>query len=323
MTFQGDWVITKIDASSQQPKIRRNFAPKKRGDGAPKVRAARPGQRRGDGFIREQERSRVGRVRRLTLAFFGTKTANMSDPHGQTDYDTRFEWGLQGLAAAGAGIDVVVIVDVLSFSTAVEVCVARGGAVHPFAWKDERAEAFATAKGAILAVSRNEMSARRPFSLSPTSLMAIPSGVAVVLPSPNGATLSVAAATIPGVTHVLAGSLRNASAIARAAALLGRKILVVAAGERWRDDSLRPALEDQLGAAAILAALPRTAMSPEAEAAASGWCGHQDARRMIMACASGRELLAAGYEHDVRMATEYDVSVAVPSMQDGAYRRSS
>jgi 2-phosphosulfolactate phosphatase len=53
----------------------------------------------------------------------------------------------------------------------------------------------------------------------------------------------------------------------------GDSVAVIAAGERWRgDDSLRPSLEDHLGAGAVLSALAglgyRDAMSPEASAAA-------------------------------------------------------
>ena len=148
--------------------------------------------------------------------------------YDQSGFDVRFEWGLRGLEAAGPGADVIVIVDVLSFSSAVEVCVAREAIVYPFAWKDERAVAFAEEVDALLAVTRKDVSARRPYSLSPASLMSIPRGARVVLPSPNGATISVAAAGL-GAT-VISGCLRNAGAVARAAEARGSTILVIAAG---------------------------------------------------------------------------------------------
>ena len=47
---------------------------------------------------------------------------------------------------------------------------------------------------------------------------------------------------------MIAGGLRNAAAVAAAAARAGDVVGVIAAGERWPDGSLRPAIEDLLGA---------------------------------------------------------------------------
>ena len=41
----------------------------------------------------------------------------------QAEYDLRCEWGMQGLLALAPDSDAVVIVDVLSFSTAVDIAV--------------------------------------------------------------------------------------------------------------------------------------------------------------------------------------------------------
>jgi len=128
--------------------------------------------------------------------------------------------------------------------------------------------------------------------------------------------LTAAAAGKP----VLAGCLRNAEAVARAARSLGDVVTVIAAGERWfmTDDSLRPAFEDQVGAGAILAHL--NDRSPEAQGAVAVF---QDARgdllNRLMNSSSGREVSARGYDDDVQMAGEIEVSTTVPILRDGAF----
>jgi 2-phosphosulfolactate phosphatase len=49
----------------------------------------------------------------------------------QQEYDIRFEWGLAGVKALAQVSDVVIIVDVLSFSTGVDVVVGRGARSFP------------------------------------------------------------------------------------------------------------------------------------------------------------------------------------------------
>ncbi len=68
-------------------------------------------------------------------------------PFGQASYDLKCEWGLEGLRAVSAHADVLVVVDVLSFSTAVDIAVARGAWVFPYRWHDDSAAQFA--QGAV------------------------------------------------------------------------------------------------------------------------------------------------------------------------------
>jgi len=86
------------------------------------------------------------------------------------------------------------------------------------------------------------------------------------LPSPNGAELSLLSGDVP----LIAGSLRNAAAVAKIAMQIGKRISVVPAGERWEDKSLRPSFEDLVGAGAIISMLKGT-RSPEATAAANAF----------------------------------------------------
>jgi 2-phosphosulfolactate phosphatase len=232
----------------------------------------------------------------------------------QAGFDARLEWGVEGAFLLARACPVVVVVDVLRFTTAVEVAVARGALVHPHRWPDPGAPAAAGGPGGLLdapgAVSPG------PFSLSPVSLLAVPPGTHLHLPSPNGATVALAAAAAGSV--VLAGCLRNASAVARVARDLGGPVAVAAAGERWPDGTLRPAVEDLLGAGAVLHALGGRP-SPEARAAVAAFRGATDLRATLVGCVSGRELAARGLGDDLGLAAEHDVSRVVPVLRDGAF----
>jgi 2-phosphosulfolactate phosphatase len=240
----------------------------------------------------------------------------------QSPYDARFDWGAAGLRAVAAAAKVVVVVDVLSFGTAVAVAVGRGAAVLPCGWNDDRAESLARASGALLAVHRPNVGPDRPYSLSPATLRALPAGARLVLPSPNGSRLSALASE--ATEDVLAGCLRNAGAVARAARDLatGGAIAVIAAGERRRDpdEPLRPAVEDLVGAGAILDALGAARPSPEARAAIAGFrAAANDLPAFLAGCASGRELIAAGFPDDVAIAAEFDVDLLPPILRAGAF----
>lgn len=225
------------------------------------------------------------------------------------------EWGEQGLRDSTEANDVVVIVDVLSFSTAVEVATARGAEIHPLEEKQSRAAALAQELGAELAQPRG----RGKFSLSPAGYLDVSPGTRIVLPSLNGARLT----TLARAGTVLAGCLRNASAVARTAARSRKRIAVIPAGERWPDGSLRPALEDWLGAGAIASALEGS-HSPEAEATGALFQALRPRlRKVMLGCASGVELVQEGFEQDVLLAAEHDVSDCVPELIEGAYVRSS
>lgn len=240
----------------------------------------------------------------------------------QAEFAERFEWGEAGLARLAPLSDVVVVVDVLSFSTAVDIAVARGAIVYPYRWRGDAAIAYAAEIGAMLAGGRNHVPTDIPYSLSPASLLAIPAGTRLVLPSPNGATLVQLAAA--QAATVLVGCLRNAAAVATACRALGGSVAVIAAGERWvgageATGSLRPAVEDLIGAGAILAALCPTRPSPEAGAAIAAYrSAAPDLAGAIAACASGRELRERGYAADIALAAQLDVSHAVPRLTDGA-----
>ena len=62
------------------------------------------------------------------------------------------EWGMAGLEALRDRVATLVIVDLLSFSTAVDVAISRGATVYPFPYgAKDAAQAAAAAVGAVLA----------------------------------------------------------------------------------------------------------------------------------------------------------------------------
>ncbi len=78
-------------------------------------------------------------------------------------------------------------------------------------------------------------------------------------------------------------------------------------------------LEDWLGAGAIIDRLSGS-LSPEARAAADAFRAAQgDLQARLLSCGSGRELIERGYERDVILASELDVSTCVPRFLGRAY----
>ena len=223
------------------------------------------------------------------------------------------QWGMNGLRAI-ARDHTVVIVDVLSFSTATTVAVSRGAAILPCEWNDERAAALAAAEGAELASKRG----RGTFSLAPASLRKIPKGTRLVLPSPNGSTLAVTALHV-NAAAVAIGCFRNAAAVAGWATTQARDIAVIAAGERWEDGTIRFAIEDWLGAGAIISRVAGNRSAEAESAAASFERLRLSIHATLASCPSGRELIDAGYPDDIDIASELDVDRAVPLLSGNAF----
>ncbi|MFJ2766267.1 2-phosphosulfolactate phosphatase [Streptomyces sp. NPDC087300] len=244
-------------------------------------------------------------------------------PHQQSGHGVRFDWGPTGARRLAPDVSCVVVVDVLSFTTAVTVAVEAGTCVFPYRWRDGTAAAYAAQQDASLAVGRRQAGAASPWTLSPAALRGAPFTPRLVLPSPNGSAIAASAAG----TRVVASALRNAAAVGNWLARHGygtpdRPVALIAAGERWPDGSLRPALEDLFGAGAVIDALHRhvgEALSPEAAAAASAYRATPDIEAAVAESASGRELIEGGFPQDVMIATERDTCAVVPVLVDGAF----
>jgi 2-phosphosulfolactate phosphatase len=234
------------------------------------------------------------------------------DYFDQGPFDIRCEWGIGGIEQI-ASSEIIIVVDVLSFSTTVDVALGVGATVFPYRWKDESVAAYAGERSAVVAGRRGEA----PYSLAPSSLVDAPPGLRLVLPSPNGSSLAFAAMNRGAV--VVAGCLRNASAIAAWARRKAKRITVVPAGERWPDGSLRPAFEDLLGAGAIVKQLGGR-RSSEAEAAAAVFdCFSSCVLNGLLGCSSGRELFGQGFMWDLDLAADVDASTIVPMLEGEAF----
>jgi 2-phosphosulfolactate phosphatase len=254
----------------------------------------------------------------------GRDSADAAEFRRQDGSAFRFDWGEDGLRALGPTSDVVVIVDVLRFSTSVSAAIEAGATVVPARDADEAAT-IARERGLLLAGPRGE----GPASLSPTDLLCLGPGSRVVLASLDGSSLSCLAVDI-GVRYVLAGSFRNAAATASAAAERAGAagvISVIAAGERCPGDgTVRAAVEDLLGAGAVLAALdPAAAVSgrrcsPEAAAARAAFvAARPQLFDSLSRCESGRELEARRCGDDVAMAAACDVTSWAAVLEGGAF----
>lgn len=263
------------------------------------------------------------------------------DQHGA---DIRFDWGEQGLdALLAGGVRTVVVVDVLRFTTAVDVACGRGAAVTPIGGDDDAGAADTERRGAVAASLSVRGGDTSTPSLSPVSLRNLTSADHLLLPSPDGAGLASRAAGAGAV--VLAACLRNAAAVA--GAITAFPVGVVAAGERWPGGALRVAVEDAWGAGALIRVLspPATTdptmgllamfgeamvgppvattgnrtLSPEAAWAAAGL--PTDLPDLLPKTASGRELEESGWSLDIEVAAALDVSQTVPRLDPhGAFR---
>jgi 2-phosphosulfolactate phosphatase len=148
----------------------------------------------------------------------------------------------------------------------------------------------------------------------------------LLLPSPNGST--IAARLASASADVIGMSLRNRRAAAewlmqRRAEDPTLKVSIVAAGERWPDGGLRPAIEDQWGAGALVSELVERGwsdLSPEARSSVGLFKSvGADIASALRDCCSGRELIDINFADDVETAAQIDESDTVPILKGEAF----
>jgi 2-phosphosulfolactate phosphatase len=170
---------------------------------------------------------------------------------------------------------------------------------------------------------------RHLHTLSPLTFSTADKGARFVLCSINGAACTWIASKVPAL---LIGSFLNATAVADIANGLRKEkhanITVIPCGEKWSDvkdneNSLRPGLEDYLGAGMILSKLTGS-KSPEAQVCIGAYeYSSTNIKELINDCGSGRELRERGYELDVEYCSQIDKSKAVPVLSDNYFKNAS
>lgn len=205
-------------------------------------------------------------------------------PFDQHRYQVRLDWGVDGLVRL-APADVVVVVDVLRFSSTTVAALARG----------ERVDLSSAHEASINGAAVAEAASR--------------AGAVVLLGGLTNA--SAVARAVLAEQHRRAA--RTSVSIVAAGELVSRE----------NGAPVRFAVEDHLGAGAIvdaLAALGIDHTSPEAAAACESFRGLRGAvRHLLTASGSGQELVAGGLRDDVLASATVDAASVVPVLRDGVF----
>lgn len=205
-----------------------------------------------------------------------------ASPFAQSSYQVRFEWGAEGLARL-APSEIVVVVDVLRFSSTVIQALERGESVPMDA--------------AAHAVSRNG-----------AAVAAAASGLVLL-----GGLRNAAAVARAILAEQERRGARTSIAVIAAGELTSREPAA----------PLRFAVEDLLGAGAVIDALADLGIdhsSPEAAVAGEAFRALRGAaKHLLTASGSGRELEAAGRRDEVLAAAAVDAASVVPVLRDGIF----
>ncbi|MDM5328794.1 2-phosphosulfolactate phosphatase [Neobacillus sp. CF12] len=238
----------------------------------------------------------------------------------QSPYTCRVEWGRRGAREAAERGDIIIIVDVLSFSSTVVSALNYGAVIYPYPPNIDGND-YAQKISAEYILGRAEAAKAGKPTLSPVSFNEEHTNKKYVLTSLNGAFCTWIASKVPAL---LIGSLLNASSVAAVTNQLrlqmNASVTVIPCGELWsngkeEEDTLRPAIEDYLGAGAILSYLAGE-KSPEAEVCIGAF--HHTRSKLealIWDCGSGRELRERGFGADVKHCSRLNVYQTVPILK--------
>lgn len=242
----------------------------------------------------------------------------MENIFNQSPFQCRMDWGIRGVKEASERGDIIIVVDVLSFSSAITNAVHNGVIIYPFPRTGDINEFGKLVEAEVCILERTRARELGLPSLSATSFNEAHKGKRYVVSSINGATCVKEANEN---NYIFIGCLLNASAVASVVNQIQKdknlNITVIASGERWsgsKDEprDLRPSIEDYLGAGAILELIDGT-KSPEARVCIGAYKNSKsELNELILDCSSGRELLSMGFPEDVKFCSQINTLTEVP-----------
>jgi 2-phosphosulfolactate phosphatase len=222
------------------------------------------------------------------------------------------DFGPEGANSAAQKGNIVVIVDVLRFSTTVSTAIANGFTIVPCATRAE-AEEMSGKTG----VTR--------YSLSPLDYMNPKNPEEVILVSPNGAACAKA---LWKDTLGFIGCFLNAGSLARVlndiASTLAKDVALIAAGEVREDQendlrTRRFSIEDFLGCGFILSVL-KMRLTAEADLCMRAFdASRRDYTALIRNSLSGQYLINRRYGDDITHAVQRNIYGIVPVVERGRF----
>ena len=230
------------------------------------------------------------------------------------------EWGVDGALAAVNRGDVILVIDVLRFTSAAITAISKGFTVIP---AKTESDAYSLAKQFNVRFDRKGLAALSPESFINEN----PSFI--VLTSPHGATLSC---TVADAENAFLASFLNATAAAQkalgAAKRTGKNISIVASGEIGAERrGIMPDFENKIdldneifcfedyACAGYIGTLLQIKKSDELLNAGNVFALYKPTLSdALLQCASGKYLVDNGMERDVRFCSQLNVFSVVPAI---------
>ena len=200
----------------------------------------------------------------------------------EPEFDIHCCWGFKLADDLVLQYDVCIIVDVLSFSTSLDLLINV----------KENTQNMPVADDFI-------------HHLTPQKLN---------IPSPVGLPIQLNLHQKP----VLVGCLRNARAVAKVARMLGNAVLLIPVGDKLSEEEFKTCSEDFIATGAIISYM-KGARSAESEAALDVYNSSKgNIEEMVKLSSSARQMMLNGFLLEVDQACQFNRSKNVPLLEEGA-----